>query len=160
MSLKVEYASERREIWRWYWRNWRKDIWKIHLSMFLLVSGVVAFFLTRNAGLWLPSMLLAAACGFLSIAWMPAYPILMFSPEKRSVEIDEDGISTTVREDRFRRSWGDIRSISQEDGYIVLMGQKGSAFLIPPRAFQSEDEKQRFLSFALDALGASLTRPR
>ena len=134
MSFKVEYASQRREVWQWYWRTWRKDIWKIHLTMFLVVSGAVA--------------------------WMPAYPILMFSPERRSVEIDQDGISTTIEENSFRRSWDDIRSISQEDGYIVLMGQSGSAFLIPPRAFQTEDEQQRFLSFALDALGASLTRPR
>jgi|SoiMethySBSTD1v2_1073268.scaffolds.fasta_scaffold00389_24 hypothetical protein len=160
MSFKVEYASERQEIWRWYWRTWRKEIWKIHMTMFLVVSGAVAFFLTRNAELSLSSVLVALVCGFLAVAWMPAYPILMFSSDKRSVEIDQDGISTTIGEDRFRRSWDDIRSISQEDGYVVLMGQKGSAFLIPPRAFQSEDEKQRFLSFALDALGASLTRPR
>jgi hypothetical protein len=39
-----------------------------------------------------------------------------------------------------------------------MLGQKGSAFLIPPRAFDDTDQQQRFLSFALDALGASLAR--
>ena len=160
MSFKVEYASQRREVWQWYWRTWRKDIWKIHLTMFLVVSGAVALFLTRNTELSLSSVLVGLACGLLAVAWMPAYPVLTFSPERRSVEIDQDGISTTIEENSFRRSWDDIRSISQEDGYIVLMGQSGSAFLIPPRAFQTEDEQQRFLSFALEALGASLTRPR
>jgi hypothetical protein len=156
MSFKVEYASQRKEVWNWYCRAWRRDLWKFHLTMFAGVSGLVAFVVIGDAGPTLPRVLLAIACGLLSVGWMPAVPMLMFKPQLRSVEIDQDGISTTIDGESRRRSWGDIQSISQEDGYIVMLGQKGSAFLIPPRAFQSNDEQQRFLSFALDALGANL----
>lgn len=151
MSLRVEYASERREIWTWYWREWRKGLWKVHLGTFLAVSVLIASYLTRNTSVTLAPVLVALVCGLLSVAWMPAYPILMFAPEVRSVEIDQDGISTTIGDQSFRRPWEEIQSISQEDGYIILMGRKGSAFLIPPRAFETPDDQQRFLSFALDA---------
>jgi hypothetical protein len=158
MSFKVEYASQRKEIWAWYCRAWRRDVWKFHLMVFAGVSGLAAFLLMGNAGPTLPIVLVALACGFLSVAWMPAVPMLMFKPQLRTVEVDSDGISTSIDGESARRSWSDIQSISEENGYIVMMGQSGSAFLIPPRAFRDADEQQRFLSFALDALGASLER--
>jgi hypothetical protein len=121
------------------------------------VAAVVAFiamFLLRGDSLVL-SLLAALGCGVLSVAWMPMVPLLLFQRELRTVELDQDGISTTIAGDSFRRSWRDIETVSEEDGYIVMQGKKGSAFLVPPRAFQSPDQQQRFLSFALEALGAS-----
>jgi len=158
MSFKVEYASQRREVWSWYCRAWRRELWQFHGMVFAVVTGFAGFALMGDEGLTPPVVLLALACGLLSVGWMPAIPLLMFQPQMRSVEIDQDSISTTIDGESARRSWNDIESISQEDGYIVLLGKKGSAFLIPPRAFETTDEQQRFLSFALDALSASLTR--
>jgi len=158
MSFKVEYASQRKEVWAWYYRAWRRELWKFHLTVFAGVSGLVAFLIMDNEGPTLPKMLLALACGLVSVGWMPAIPMLMFKPQLRSVEIDQDGISTAIDGQSARRSWSEIQSIAQEDGYIVMLGHKGSAFLIPPRAFHDSDEQQRFLSFALDALGESLAR--
>lgn len=153
MGFKVEYASERREIWKWYCRAWRRDLWKFHAIVAALVTFLVMFLL--RGGATLPTMLAGLGCGILSVTWMPVVPLLLFQRELRSVEIDQDGISTTIAGESFRRSWRDIDTVSEEDGYIVLLGRKGSAFLIPPRAFQSRDQQQRFLSFALEALGAS-----
>jgi len=160
MSFRVEYASQRKEVWKWYCRAWRRELWKFHLTVFAGVTGLVAFLAFGDAGPTVPTMLLALACGLLSVGWMPAIPMLMFKPQLRSVEIDQDGIATIIDGQSARRSWGDIQSISQENGYIVMLGQKGSAFLIPPRAFNNSDEQQRFLSFALDALGASVAEAR
>lgn len=158
MSFKVEYASQRGEVWSWYCRAWRRELWKFHGMVFAAVTGLVGFPLVSNEGTTLPVVLAALACGLLSVGWMPVIPLLMFRPQMRSVEIDQDSILTTIDGESARRSWNDIQSISQEDGYIVLLGKKGSAFLIPPRAFETTDQQQRFLSLALDALGASLTR--
>ena len=158
MSFKVEYASQRREVWSWYCRAWRRELWKFHGMVFAAVAGLVGFPLVGIEGPTLPVVLVALACGLLSVGWMPAIPLLMFRPQMRTVEIDQDSISTTIDGESTRRSWDDIQSISQEDSYIVLLGKKGGAFLIPPRAFETTDEQQRFLSFALDALSASLTR--
>ncbi|HEY1386594.1 MAG TPA: YcxB family protein [Dongiaceae bacterium] len=158
MSFKVEYASQRKEVWNWYCRAWRRELWKFHLTVFAGVSGLVALLVIGDAGPTLPTVLAALACGLVSVGWMPMIPMLMFKPQVRSVEIDQDGISTTIDGQSARRSWSEIQSIAQEDGCIVMLGQKGSAFLIPPRAFHDNDHQQRFLSFALDALGASLAR--
>jgi len=155
MGLKVEYASERREVWKWYCRAWRRDLWKFHAALVAVVTFPAMFLLSGDSGPTLPAMLAGLGCGILSVAWMPVVPLLLFQREMRSVEIDQDGISTTIGGESFRRSWRDIDTISEEDGYIVLLGRKGSAFLVPPRAFQSHDQQQRFLSFALEALGAS-----
>ena len=155
MDFKVEYASERREVWKWYCRAWRRDLWKFHGVVVVAVAFLAMFLLNDGSSLTFPTMLAGLGCGILSVAWMPVIPLLLFQPEVRSVELDQDGISTTIGGDSFRRSWRDIDSVSEEDGYIVLQGRKGSAFLIPPRAFQSPDQQQRFLSFALEALGAS-----
>lgn len=153
MEFKVEYASERREVWKWYCRAWRRDLWKFHA----IVVAVVAFLfilLRGGAGPTLSIMLAGLGCGILSVVWMPVVPLLLFQRELRSVELDQDGISTTIAGESFRRSWRDMDSVTEEDGYIVLQGRKG-AFLVPPRAFESPEQQQRFLSFALEALGAS-----
>ena len=158
MEFKVEYASERREVWKWYCRAWRRDLWKFHATVVLVVGFLAMVLLNNGSALTVPTMLAGVGCGVLSVAWMPVVPLLLFQPEVRSVAIDQDGISTTIDGESFRKSWLDIDTVSEEDGYIVLLGRKGSAFLIPPRAFQSRDQQERFLSFALEALGTSLAR--
>ena len=155
MEFKVEYASERREVWKWYCRAWRRDLWKFHGVVAAVAAFLAMVLLNDGSSPTLPTMLAGLGWGVLSVAWMPVVPLLLFQPEVRSVEIDRDGISTTIDGESFRRSWLDIDTVSEEDGYIVLLGRKGSAFLIPPRAFQSRDQQQRFLSFALEALGTS-----
>jgi hypothetical protein len=155
MGFKVEYASERREVWKWYWRAWRRDLWKFHAIVVAVVAFLVMLLLGGGSAPTLLTMLAGLGCGVLSVAWMPVVPLLLFQREVRSVEIDQEGISTTIAGESFRRSWRDIDTVSEEDGYIVLLGRKGSAFLVPPRAFESRDQQQRFLSFALEALGAN-----
>ena len=155
MGFKVEYASERGEVWKWYCRAWRRDLWKFHAAVVVVVAILVMVLLRGSSPPTLPAVLAGLGCGVLSVAWMPVVPLLLFQREVRAVEIDQDGISTTIAGESFRRSWRDIDTVSEEDGYIVLLGRKGSAFLIPPRAFQSRDQQQRFLSFALEALGAN-----
>lgn len=159
MSLKVEYASRRDEVWSWYCRAWRRDLWKFHATLGGVVCAIVTFLVTDGASPTSADFLTGAACGLLSVAWMPAMPMLLFAPEARSVELDRDGIATTIDGQSSRRSWKDIESVTQENGYVVMQSRKGSAFLIPPRAFASTDEQQHFLSFALDALTASLMPP-
>ena len=154
MGFKVEYASERREVWKWYCRAWRRDLWKFHAVVAVVVAFLAMVLLNEGSTLTFPTMLAGLGCGILSVAWMPVVPLLLFQSEVRSVEIDQDGISTTIAGESFRRSWRDVDSVTEEDGYIVMLGRKG-AFLVPQRAFQSRDQQQRFLSFALEALGTS-----
>lgn len=156
----MEYVSRRREVWNWYWRAWRKRLWKTHLLIFLAV-GVAAMvgLSAKGRGTFSPtSFLVAAAFGLLSILWMPIYPQLRFKSQLRSLEVDQDGISTTIGRLAARRSWEDVLSIAEEDGLIIILGRNGNAFLVPARAFASIGEKQVFLSFVQNALAIAASR--
>ena len=160
MSIKIEYASSRREIWRWYWRSWRKTLWKTHLLFFLVVTFAAAFFIAPvriepNNSLSFASLLPAVICGLLSVSWLPFFPLLMFKPETRTLEIASDGISTTIGKRLGRRAWSEIRSVSTQGDEIVILVKNGNAFIVPARAFPSPDEQQQFLSFAQNALRTS-----
>jgi hypothetical protein len=162
MSFKIEYASRWGEIWNWYWRAWRKRLWKTHLLTFLAVGvAAMAGLSAKGRGTISPtSFLVAPAFGLLSILWMPIYPQLRFNPQVRSLEVDQDGISTTIGRLSARRSWEDVLSISEEDDVIVILGRNGNAFLVPARAFTSIEEKRAFLSFAQGARAIAASRNR
>lgn len=162
MSFKIEYASQRREVWNWYWRAWRKRLWKTHLLTFVVVgaSAIVGLYANRRGTLSPTFLLLPPAFGLLSILWMPIYPQLRFKSQVRSLEVDQDGISTTIGRLAARRSWEDVLSISEENDQIIILGRNGNAFLVPMRAFTSLEEKRAFLSFAQSALATAASRIR
>jgi hypothetical protein len=160
MSFKVEYASRRREVWDYYRRAWRERLWKTHLTVFLVVSAAVWLYASESGATSPKSVLLALACGLLSILWFPIYPLLMFKPQMRTLEMTQSGISTTIGRHSAQRSWGDIRSVFEVDSHIIILGRNGNAFILPPRAFASVEERESFLRFAQSALKASSSRAR
>ena len=138
----------------WYWQAWRKRLWKTHLLIFLVVfwATMASLYAGDRGKLSLTSFLLALAFGLLSILWMLIYPQLRYKPQVRDLEVDQDGISTTIGRLAGRRSWDEVLSISEEDDQIVILGRNGNAFLVPARAFISIEEKKAFLSFVQSAL--------
>jgi hypothetical protein len=148
MHFKIEYSSRRKEIWNWYWRAWRERFWKIHLIVILLVVGTGCFYANIQGTLSATTFLLSLCLGFLLILGMVIYPQVMFKSQLRTLEISPDGISTTRGTCSAKRTWNDIQSVSDQDGNIVVLGRNGNAFIVPPRAFASMEEFQRFLSFA------------
>jgi YcxB-like protein len=154
-SIKIEYSSLRSEVWSFYWRSWRQRWWKVHLLVFSSVTAVAFVGLYRQGLSPFSEGALACGCGFLSIVWMPIYPLLKFKPQTRILEIGAAGISTTIGKISGQRSWHEIASITQSDGNIVILGKNGNAFIVPPRAFDSENARQAFLTFAQNALAAA-----
>jgi len=160
MSYKVEYASRRREVWDYYWRAWRERFWKTHLTMLLAIGAATGLYASEGGASSLESVLLALTCGLLSISWLPIYPLLVFKPQIRTLEINQNGISTTIGKRSAQRSWDDIRSVSEEDSQIIIVCRNCSAFIVPPRAFASIEEREGFLCFAQSAVEASSRRVR
>ena len=80
----------------------------------------------------------------------------MFKPQVRTLEIDKDGIATTSGKHAARRSWKEIRSVSEADGCIVILRRNGNAFVVPARAFGSTEERQRFFAFAQSCIRAEI----
>jgi hypothetical protein len=154
VSFKIEYASRRREVWGWYWRAWRRRLWKIHTIAFLAVAATVGLEAKESGGAPAACISLALALGFLSVAWMPIHPLLMFKSQTRTLEMNQDGISTVIGKLSVQRSWNDIQSVSEQDTSIIIVGRNGNAFIVPRRAFVSEEERRLFLSYAKNSVAA------
>jgi YcxB-like protein len=86
--------------------------------------------------------------GMIVIGLMALYPQMMFKPQRRSLVMNASGLETSVGKHHARRPWSDIRSVKNADGYIILARTNGNAFIVPPRAFESPEMRDAFLSFA------------
>jgi hypothetical protein len=160
MTFRVQYASRQREIWAWYWRAWRQRLWKSHLLIFLIAAVTTGLCVQGNNQLSPMSILLGLVGGLVSVLFLLMYPQLMFKPQVRTLEVSQRGISTTIGRRSARRSWTEVQSVSEDEGNIIILGRNGNAFVVPPRAFASTDERQRFLSFAHSAVEASVSTSR
>jgi len=155
MARTVQYASTRSEVWRWYWRAWWKRLWVFHVVVFLSVCGVVLLLLWTNDLVRPANVVLAVAGGLVAIVWMPLFPIIQFKPQTRTLTLEERGITTALGSKSAVPTWGQIRSVADEDGAIVIVGKNENAFIIPARAFVSEAERAEFLDYAKRAFQAA-----
>ncbi|HVY86115.1 MAG TPA: YcxB family protein [Caulobacterales bacterium] len=155
MARTIEYASTRGEIWRWYWRSWRRGLWVTHAVVFCWVSGVVLLLLWSTDLLRPMNVVLALVAGIASIAWMPLFPMIQFKPQTRTLTVDERGISTTIGAKSGVRKWDEIRSVADEEGAIVVVVKTKNAFIIPARAFASDADRADFLNYAKAAFQAA-----
>jgi membrane protein YdbS with pleckstrin-like domain len=151
MTVSLRYASRREEVWRWYWRSWRRTLWNIHLRI-----GLVAFalaFLVIDAGRAPTPFSLAAATlvALGLIGFLVLYPQLRFKPELRTLTADEEGLKTAIGRRRGAIPWSKIARIAEDHGYVIVESRSGNAFIIPPRAFESERVKADLLSLARQA---------
>jgi hypothetical protein len=147
MAFRIEYASRRAEVWAWYWKSWRRTLWKTHLAVFLIALTAV-FLSGGGTNHPIKSIISAAGVGSLLIASMVVYPQIMFKPKTRIILMGSDGIETSIGNISARRTWGEMRSVLEEDGSIVLTVKNGNAFIVPARAFPSADVRADFLAFA------------
>jgi len=122
-------------------------LWKIHLAI-LLIASTAMFFSGSGLSHPTPSFLAAIGFGLAAVGLMVVYPQAMFKLKARVLLVGPDGIETTVGKLSGRRAWGDVRSVSEEDGCIVLTVKNGNAFIVPPRAFASADIRADFLAYA------------
>ncbi len=77
----------------------------------------------------------------LPVVLLILYPQLRFKPQTRTVTIGTSGITTVVGRKSGRISWKNIRSVTEDRGYVVVQGSSGNAFIIPPRAFETPEAK-------------------
>jgi hypothetical protein len=154
LGFLIAYALGRNEVWRWYWRAWRRRLWMFHL---LLVVLIAAEFYAASpkaslvTGVPLPTLI----CALPAISLMVAYPQLRFKPETRTVTLTGDGLDTTIKGKSRKYSWGDIRSVTELNDYVILKNRKMIAFIVPPRTFASPDDRDTFADFVKKAVAAT-----
>ena len=155
MTISISYASQREEVWQWYWRVWRRSLWKIHLGVFAAVALASSFFIFDDMPVSLKELLIVSAIAALPLAAFVAFPMLMFKPETRTLSISSSGIATTIGKRSGNIPWTDIINVREEGDALVIQRRNLNAFVIPMRAFKTTAEKSEFADFAHAMLLAS-----
>jgi hypothetical protein len=144
MTYNLRYHSSRREIWTWYWRAWKKTLWCTHL----VAAAVLGFVLSgaKLSAVDVSQWFTYAAFVFLAVVTVSvAASQLLFKAEARTLEITPNGWSTTIGKKSGAKSWAQVDIVEEHGGSIVIQGRNGSAFIIPNRAFTSQEQKESFL---------------
>jgi hypothetical protein len=156
-TIALTYASRRSEVWRWYWRVWREKLWMYHAYCFVFFPLMAVLLFDSQ---WPPQDYRHALYGLLVaaaiVAFFIAFPQIVFKPQVRQLAIGEDGISTTIGKKSKTFEWGSVTEVEDTPNFIMIRRTNGNAFLIPDRAFNSEQEKGDFLA-AIKALQARPT---
>jgi hypothetical protein len=63
----------------------------------------------------------------------------------RTLSFDENGLRTKIGKKSGSVSWLEIESIADSEGTIVISRKNLNAFLVPQRAFQSDQERASVL---------------
>lgn len=129
-SMILTYTSSRATIARWYWRSLRRNhrhgiAWLGLLAWAYFLGSVVV-----DRG-WRGGLLGAV----IMLTVLALYPQIMFKPQLRTLEILPHEIRTSIGSKNKILAWNEVASIEQEDGFLVITGCTGNAFVIPPTAF-------------------------
>jgi hypothetical protein len=150
-GFHIAYAIRRDELWRWYWRAWRRKLWILHLLV-VVVIGAEFYAASPTApvttGVLIPTLIFALP----AIAIMIAYPQIRFKPETRTLTMSAEGLATTIKGKTRKFSWTKFRSVTEADGYLVIETKMMNLLIVPPRAFPSLDDRAAFAAFAINAL--------
>ena len=144
MSYTLHYRSTRKEVWRHYWAVWRAKLWVIHV----LAGALIALCVTCSAApplrLDLALMSSAAALPVITVLFS-AWPQIAFKSQERTLHIGPDGWSTQIGHLSGARAWGEVASVAQSHGTLLIAGKNGNALIIPRRALPSPDSWQQFV---------------
>ncbi len=144
-EVTLTYSSTRHELATWYWRMWKKKLWKVHIVCLVISLTVVVL----AAGHWPPSTMeitRGLVVGAAVVLFLILFPQIMFKPQVRTLVFDRNGIRTKIGKKTGTISWQEIDNISDTEGTIVISRKNLNAFLVPQRAFQSEQERVSVLT--------------
>jgi len=149
LSLTVEYALTRREIFEGFWRSMAGSP-KFRNMMLFYSAGFGLFTLLLSA---IPSRsvtlkdiigAVASAVGFL--AFVSLSVLLRGKTARRTLRVSRDGISTKIGRLKGQVPWGKVKLVKDTPGFVLIARTNGNAFFIPNRAFSGTEHRSRFLA--------------
>ncbi len=144
--ITLRYRSSRREVWAFYWWCWKqpRGLWRLHAAIAAFFAAIVVR--SMGAGSPLPGLLfllaVLAGVGLVSVL----FPQIMFKPQERVLIIDETGLTTTIGDRSGARAWREIMTVAPLPGMIAIVGKSLNGFVVPRRAFDSDEAMDRFLA--------------
>jgi hypothetical protein len=128
-----------------YFSLWKCRLWKDHLAIFAGSVTIAGFYVIPTTGLgWLQVGLL----GLLPIAGAFLFPQVMFKPKERILELNEQGLKTSIGSHHATIPWKRVLSVVDHGAAFVIQGVNLNAFIVPNRAFRSSEKRAQFLDFA------------
>jgi hypothetical protein len=143
-SYTLRYHSSRKEVMRFYWKQWRAKYWSLHLFAALVITSVVSFVAGNRLALrdmpWC-----FAAIAVLVTAAMMLWPQVRFKPQERVLDVGPDGWSTRIGKLSGSRPWVQVAAIVPGQDTVSIVGINGNALVIPDRAFAEPGQKDAFV---------------
>jgi hypothetical protein len=146
-SYTLKYATTRAEPWRWYWRAWARPagLWRRHVALGAVSTVAAASVYGFAMWVWLPAIVIGLGAILCCLVFFPLWPQIQFKPQVRTLELDESGYRTSIGRINAARRWSEIRSVHDDGDTVVITTLKGSAMLIPRRAFDEGIDRQQFV---------------
>ena len=146
--MTIRYRSSRKEVNEWYWKKWREKFWLYHAVFFVLIVVI-------SVGRWPPrsssDVLRGVVIGLLAVLGFIAFPQIMFKAKERILSVNEKGIYTEIGKIKKQIGWHEVSKIEEAPHAILISRKKsGNAFIVPDRAFQSQQEREVFYKAAKD----------
>lgn len=143
-NYTIRYSSSRAELWQWYWRTWRKSLWRIHAAAAIILGFVLSgsHLDVVHLTLWLAYTLLSFP---MVVAAFAAFPQLKFKSQERILQAGQEGWASQIGRMSGSRMWSEVASIDDEAGTVVIRGINGNALVVPARAFISNKQRQQFV---------------
>jgi hypothetical protein len=146
MNYSLRYSSTRAEIFRWYYRSWKKDLCRIHF--FVAVAVGVEFILSESSF----SSLQPITWFTFTLAIFPvvviifaAYPQIMFKPHERILIVGPESWSSQVGNKSGSKCWTEVASVdTNKDNAVIITSKNGNALVVPVRAFESIAQQKQF----------------
>jgi hypothetical protein len=119
------------------------------LGVAAAIFALVAFLGYRSDGKLTPAEVFSAcSCGIGYLLLTPALMFLTAKTQPRTLQIDSEGIQTTIGKKQGRIPWKAVESITSSGDQVFITGKNANAFAIPPTAFNNEEGQQTFVRLA------------
>ena len=117
--------------------------------MFATVAILASRLIFDGAPTSLLGALLIASIGLVPIVGLVLFPLVKFKSQERTLSIDEQGITTTIGHIAKSVPWKDIANVSVNQDNLIIQNRNLNAFIIPQRAFETDEARQGFANFVV-----------
>jgi hypothetical protein len=145
-EITIQYAITRKELWRWYWWMWLRQLIVIHLYVAWQLYSEIDGLYKKGIAHGIEPILIGCGIMLCYLALMIAFPQIMYKSQMRTLTVSDKGIYTTIGKKKGDIAWDKVSRIDNEVGYIAIVRKNLNSFIIPDRAFETQEKRSEFLS--------------
>ena len=147
--MTIRYSLTRTDILRSFFRSLKSS----PRFLVTVVTYSVAFGLFSmlangdfSRSLTVRDILIALAWTAAAFFFMPAWFLVRYKPEERTLTTSPEGITNEMGDRKATIPWNRIKQIRNSGRNVLIVGVTGNAIVIPRRAFQDRDQQAQFVA--------------